>query len=77
MVMTEVSLNGNSEEWWLDIDDSRHAFDKVAKLNHALRRIEGEVLLGTTLTTIVDGSMKVEVNLTSRKSLTILDARNG
>ncbi|KAF1888664.1 hypothetical protein Lal_00036703 [Lupinus albus] len=64
-VLTEVTIVGGSEGWWVDTSASRHVYYDRAMFKTYTNADNKKVLLGDTHTNIIAGTVDVELKFTS------------
>ena len=73
-VVSEVNLVGNTKEWWVDTEATRHICSDKKMLSSYEEINDGEQLfMGNSSTSKVEGKGKVILKMTSRKELTLND----
>ena len=73
-IVSKVNLVGNTKEWWVDTEATRHICSDKKMLSSYEAINDGEQLfMGNSSTSKVEGKGKVILKMTSRKELTLND----
>ncbi|CAL0320864.1 unnamed protein product [Lupinus luteus] len=72
-VLSEVTMVGGTDGWWVDTGASRHVCYDRAMFKNYTNADDKKVLLGDSHTTIVAGTGDVELKFTSGKTLILKD----
>ena len=73
-VVSEVNLVGNTKEWWVDTEATRHiCSDKKMFSSYEAINDGDQLFMGNSSTSKVEGKGKVILKMTSKKELTLND----
>ena len=74
VVVSKVNLVGNTKEWWVDTEATRHiCLDKKMLSSYEAINDGEQLFMGNSSTSKVEGKGKVILNVTSGKELTLND----